>query len=304
MWDDFTELTPGAVSRLRDKLDVSQDQEDSSSSRSNSMSSITKVFSDGVQSVRSILTSSSENGLEAGLPLHERSSSNSTLENGDLSSEMPHAAPMELLWLLLCYSQGRYATRLLQLELISQNAKSDRRLFEIMRDNYCTMRGKWTSHFSLRTLRSIKFVQFQMYGREFVSVRRQDVVPPPQDTEYRYKPAPLDFIPPVGENQLLHCFHNPDHAGDEPFCLDRFPKKLKDKLKLTKDVGWGLQFVEGWNVKKLWIVVFVFFGLGSLLIGIFWAYFKHSIQDAFSIAAYMVAFATVSVGTVQALLVM
>jgi hypothetical protein len=302
MWDDFKEITPGAVSHLRDKLNVSQNQVDSASSRSNSMSSITKVFSDGVQSVRSMLTSSSEDSLEADLPLHERSASNSTLEKGDSRPEMPKTPATELLWLLLCYSQGRYATRLLQLDLINLNANSDKRLFEIMRDNYLTMRGKWMGYFSLRTLRSIKFVQFQMYGSEFVSVRMQDVVPPPHNVEYRYQPAPLDFIPPVGENQLLHCFHNPDHAGDEHFCLDRFPKKLKEKLKCSS--GWGLQFVEGWDAKKLWIIVFIFFGLGSLLIGILWACFNHSIQDAFSIAAYMVAFATVSVGTVQALLVM
>ena len=49
---------------------------------------------------------------------------------------------------------------------------------------------------------------------------------------------------------------------------------------------------------------FFFFGFGSALIGILWCVFKHSIQDAFAIAAYVVAFGTVSVGSVQALLVM
>jgi hypothetical protein len=68
--------------------------------------------------------------------------------------------------------------------------------------------------------------------------------------------------------------------------------------------GWGLQFVEGWNAKRIWIVCFVIFGLGSLATGTLWAVFKHSIQDAFALATYIVAFATVSVGTVQALVVM
>ncbi len=68
--------------------------------------------------------------------------------------------------------------------------------------------------------------------------------------------------------------------------------------------GWGLQIVECWDAQKIWLLIFMFFGLGSLAIGVLWAAFEHSIQDAFAIAGYMVAFATVSVGSVQAILVM
>jgi len=60
--------------------------------------------------------------------------------------------------------------------------------------------------------------------------------------------------------------------------------------------------VEGWDVKKIWIAGFLLFGLGSLLLGILWAVFGHSIQDAFAIASYVVSFATLSIGTVQAVL--
>jgi hypothetical protein len=168
------------------------------------------------------------------------------------------------------------------------------------------MRGKWHAWISLRTLISIKFVQFEMYPSELVDVRKHDVVPPPENTEYRYRPTPPDLVPPVGENHMLHYFHHPDHAEDEPLCLNRFPKRVKRRLKVAGGVrpGWGLQFVEGWNMKKIWIIAFVLFGLGSLLVGVLWACFEHNVQDAFSISAYIVAFGTVSIGTVQALLVM
>jgi hypothetical protein len=139
-----------------------------------------------------------------------------------------------------------------------------------------------------------------------VDVRKTDDVPPPTEKNYRYRPAPPVIIPPVGERHLLHLFENPECAEDDEPCLSRFPKKLKEKLKCDGGAspGWGLQFVEGWDIKKIWIIVFVFFGIGSLLIGVLWVRFQHSIQDAFAIAGYIVAFATVSVGTIQALLVM
>jgi len=105
---------------------------------------------------------------------------------------------------------------------------------------------------------------------------------------------------------MMHLFHNPECADDEALCLSKFPKKLKEKLKCNGGInpGWGLQFVEGWNVRKIVLLVVVCFGFGSLLVGVLWAVFKHSVQDAFSIAAYMLAFVGVTIGGVQALLVM
>jgi len=139
-----------------------------------------------------------------------------------------------------------------------------------------------------------------------VDIRKEDDVPPPEDIEYRYTPAPPELIPPVGSNYLMHIFQHPECAEQEPICLSRFPKKVKEKLRCDHGTqpGWGLEFIEGWDEKKIWIICFIIFGVGSLMIGVLWAVFEHSIQDAFAIAAYMVAFATVSVGSMQALLVM
>ena len=104
----------------------------------------------------------------------------------------------------------------------------------------------------------------------------------------------------------MHIFSHPECAEEEPLCLSRFLKKLKERLRCKRGIkpGWGLQFVEGWDAKKLWLIVFLLFGCGSLLIGVLWDVFDHSVQDAFAIAAYMIAFATATVGSVQALLFM
>lgn len=59
-------------------------------------------------------------------------------------------------------STGKYATRLLQLNLVTLKATSDQELFKLLRSNYYSMRSKWTSMFSLRTLEWIKFVHFEV----------------------------------------------------------------------------------------------------------------------------------------------
>jgi hypothetical protein len=235
------------------------------------------------------------------LPFHEMTES-----IPDHSNFEPRSPPPEAVYLLICYNEGRFAIKLLQIDLTALHAESDRVLFQILRSKYHKLTRTRFSWLSLKTLESIKFVYFEMYKSELVDVRKQDDVPPPEDLEYRYEPAPPQLIPPVGSNYLMHISQHPECAEDEPICLSRFPKKQKEKLKCLSGVrpGWGLQFIEGWDSKKIWIILFVFFGLGSLAMGVLWAVFEHSIQDAFSMAAYMVAFATVSVGTVQAILVM
>jgi len=105
---------------------------------------------------------------------------------------------------------------------------------------------------------------------------------------------------------MMHLFTHPHDAGDESVCLTRFPKKLKEKLECKSGIkpGWGLQFVEGWNMKTIWILGFVVFVWGSLAVGVLWAIFGHNLQNAFSVASYMVALATITIGFTQAVLVM
>jgi hypothetical protein len=154
----------------------------------------------------SILTSGTSKHID-GLPLHERHSPESQLGTCQTQPEGPPSPAEELVYLLLCYSQGRYATRLLQLDLVKLQAKSDKALFRILHNNYNEMRGHWLAYLSLHTLTSIKFVHFEMYMSELVDIRKQDVIPPPGHTEYHYQPAPPELIPPG--KFALHCHIHP-----------------------------------------------------------------------------------------------
>jgi hypothetical protein len=194
-----------------------------------------------------------------------------------------------MLYLLLCYSEGIYATKLLQLPIA--DLKSDNQLFTVLRSHYKSMRGQWRSFISFRTLTGIRFVRFEMYRKsQSVDIRKKDDIPPDTNKEYKYAPVPIDIIPPVGENQLMHFFHHPEHAEDEPACLDRFPKKLRERFAVCSGkatgTGWGLHLVEGWDSRKTWVMCFVLFGVGSSLWGILWTVFKKSVQDAFAISGF------------------
>lgn len=109
---------------------------------------------------------------------------------------------------------------------------------------------------SLRILDSITFVNFDIYKSELVDVRKQNDLPPPSDKNYRYKPAPPELVPPIGSHYLVHVLQHPECAEDDPICLSRFPKKVKEKLRCIGvpgiKPGWGLQIVESWDIKKIW----------------------------------------------------
>lgn len=306
IWDDFTEVRPGAASRLKQAL-INHESGNTNTGRSSNSSGCSRYFSSSLSSLFTFWSSNiPSKGLESGLPTHEPPK-NQLHPNNPKAAE-PTPFPWELLYLLLCYPSGRYATRLLQLDLHQLEPMSDQSLFIILCSNYKSMRGRLFSLVSLKTLRSIKFIHFEMYRSFLIDVRQKDVIPPPGHIEYCYSPAPPEVIPPIGHNHLMHLFLNPSHADDDTVCLDRFPKKLKEKLSCKKgqatSFGWGLEFVEGWDMKSIWVIAFIIFGLGSLILGILWSVYKHSIQDAFAISGYMVSFAGISVGPVQSLLVM
>ena len=233
------------------------------------------------------------------LPQHELQ-----IDSNERSND-PRNQPTKPLYLLLCHSDSIYATKLLQLSVCG--LKSDKRLFKVLQKNYKDLCGKWWSFLSLRTLTGIKFVEFELYKSQLVDIRQKPAIPPKAlvGCEYDYKPVPPDLVPPVGENHLMHLFQHPQHADDDPICLGRFPKKLREMLVVCDSQytskGWGLQFEEGWNSKKTWIVGFVLFVLGSLLWGILWAVFENSIQDAFTVSSYIVSFMVVTMGFTQAI---
>ena len=111
----------------------------------------------------------------------------------------------------------------------------------------------------------------------------------------------------VGHNHMMHLFHSPSCALNSPVLMQRFPKKILRPLTCPNVnpliPGWGIQFLTTYSVPKLFLLFSIFFCLRSAIFGVLWCVFKHSIQDAFAIAAYVVALGGVGIGSVQALLV-
>ncbi|KAN0116748.1 hypothetical protein V8E51_002725, partial [Hyaloscypha variabilis] len=298
IYDDFIELVPGAAERMKQMLTSSNP----GSRNMSQVHSFASTFSTGIKRLTGFFTLSSRS-TENSLPVHELhlplSQSNSTPQDPNTPRPEPQFLP-------ICYSEGHYATRLMQPDLVTQNIDSDRALFELLRKSYQATKGKLSS-FSLQTLSSIRFVHFELYCSALVDVRKVDDIPPPEHVEYRYAPVPPELIPPIGHDHLMHLFHNPNCASKSPVLMQRFPKKILSPLTCPNVnpfiPGWGIQFLTTYSIPKLFLLFSVFFGLGSAIFGVLWCVFKHSIQDAFAIAAYMVALGGVGIGSVQALLV-
>ena len=212
-------------------------------------------------------------------------------------------APSELLYLLMCVPQHQYATKLLQPQISA--IRSDQDFFLLLRRNYRQMRGRIRRLLSLKALRSVKFVQLEMYKSELVDIRKQDDLPPEdKKDEYRYNPVPAEIIPPVGENHMLHLINHPTHAEEDGFVLDRIPKKLRERLLVCPSrgtgLGWGIYFIEGWHLSIITIVAFTVLLAGSLAFLVCWSVLKHDVQGASGVAAYIVAFLGLAIGSIQA----
>lgn len=215
------------------------------------------------------------------------------------------ASPTESLFLLLCIPHQKHATKLIQMNVC--HLQSDRLFFAKLKPEYHRMRGRWISIFSLKKLIKIRFVKFELHRKELVDILKTNEVIPPENkkNEYRYNPTPPETIPPVGENHMMHLYDHPEDADDAAVCLDRIPKKLRERLKVCPQrrtgLGWGVHFVEGFHWVKFCIMGLI--GLISCVgFGICWSRFKDDVQGGFGVTACMMVGLTFTTGVVQAVL--
>lgn len=106
--------------------------------------------------------------------------------------------------------------------------------------------------------------------------------------EYAFEPIPCETNPPIGSNLLAHLFHHPSEADVVPYLYRRIPKKLKKQEK-GDDNGWGVQFIEGLDLSR----VFIFGCVGSALAivpGVYWSVTKDDIQSGFTISGFILGF--------------
>ena len=215
----------------------------------------------------------------------------------------PGAASPQPLYLLLCIQHQRFTTKLLQPDITGLH--SDRRFFKLLGDSYRDMRGRWRRTFSLKTLRGIRFVQFELHQPDLVDVQKENELPPEErKNEYHYAPMPPKNMPPVGEKLMLHFCTSPHCAAEGGILLNRIPKKMKERLRTcpTKGTseGWGVYILEDWHVGMITILAYTILLLGSLVCFICWAVLKHDLQGASGIAMYIMAFIGLAIATLQA----
>jgi len=188
----------------------------SSTTRTNSsFGGIARTLSSGVASFLGSLTSKFSKTSFGELPLHTQRSIGTPANSEQEQPQIPLTANGEKIYLLLCYNEGRWAIKLLQLDLVELQSKSDTDLFNLLCTQYNQMRGGFLASLSLCTLTNIKFVYFNAHRNDLVEVQKQDDIPPPENPEYRYDPVPPELIPPVGERYMVrsHVFS----AHSKPF---------------------------------------------------------------------------------------
>ena len=86
---------------------------------------------------------------------------------------------------------------------------------------------------SLKTLRSIKFVQFENSRSDLLDIQKQDDLTPADLKDvYRYNLVPADKISPVGANHMLNLCIPLECADEAGILFDGTPKKLKERLSV------------------------------------------------------------------------
>lgn len=120
--------------------------------------------------------------------------------------------------------------------------------------------------------------------------------------EYKCCPTPPDLkvLPPFEKNYLMHHFLNPDHLlPAQKWIFKQLPKRMDSPLKAGCDEfipGWGIYFEDGWNYKKIYLLIMLATLISSLIFGICWSIFKLDVQAAFGITSCWISAAAMGLG--------
>jgi hypothetical protein len=136
------------------------------------------------------------------------------------------------------------------------------------------------------------------------------MVPPTVDQYEFFPPPPLDMVPPIAADHMVHLLlaECTPIMQVRSFYLEQLPKKKDKPLKFdttiqvghTDNTGYGLRFVEKSDPSVIVTFLFALAVLVGLTFGIFWSIFKQDLQNAWTIAAYVVSTMTLAAMTWQA----
>jgi hypothetical protein len=179
----------------------------------------------------------------------------------------------------------------------------DREVFEEIGAEYGRFVSRWRRWLSFLSVQNISFVQFTFRPRGLDGIKSD--MPPLTAQHYAFNPRPVDTLPPIGRDWMMHLFKNPDACEDDEWCLEQFAKREDGPAVANQapdaHIGWGLHLEEGFDWGTL-VIYFVLGAIGSLGFGITWAVVKGSIQDGFAVAGYVLTLEAITVATLQTIL--
>ena len=301
LYDDFIEIRPGALADLEQRLNLAGGLYECYPSSSNTTSYASDRCdrtSPGSWLGQLRWPWKTASFQSPSLPLHERQ-----VASDRISTQLPADNERRGLCIFLCIPYRRTTNKMYP--GMVEDVSTDNVLFYSLRSIYKTAREEHISFLSLRTIKSICFVRFEVYSQGLVDVRTTPDMPDEsRRDEYSYHPMPADFIPPIGENHMMHLYTYPEEAEHTGICLGKIPKKIEGLAWLPipsqgSKVGWGLHFVEGLDVAKLWVWSFIGFMI-SITFGIAWSIIRNDMQSGFAVVACMLTGLLFTTGMVQA----
>jgi len=160
-FDDFIELREGAVAEYESSL-----RQRYTAAEGHRVQSITSVVSAPFrQFARFLMLRSSQDRQSA----EQFQTTSGQFQATPLQLATPIAPQPDCLFLLLCLPYHNRGTRLVQLDL--RDIQDDKGFFYLLRNNYREIGGKFKRILSLRTVKSIKFVQFELRRSQLVNIR-------------------------------------------------------------------------------------------------------------------------------------
>ncbi|OCK83360.1 hypothetical protein K432DRAFT_390491 [Lepidopterella palustris CBS 459.81] len=219
----------------------------------------------------------------------------------EITRTTPHIIQIREDYLMVCIRENHPYEERVDLNITSFT--KDREVFEKIKTEYETRLSWWRRWFGFFTVQNVRFVQFtfrQLEGRG-VDLIKPDM-PPLTARHYEFDPRPAPVIPPIGRQWMMHFFKKPSACENSDDCLKQFAKRVDGppdpKIPPDYRIGWGLHLEERFDWGRVLIHLYLVV-LATLLLAICWAAIKRSIQDGFSIAAYLIAVEALAVATIQ-----
>ncbi|KAF1940118.1 hypothetical protein EJ02DRAFT_350732 [Clathrospora elynae] len=313
LYDDFIEQRPNAARLLEAYLNRPRSHTPRSpTSQSSTASSMASIFDASSRDSTLATPSSTYGGTNSWTRSSDPSkhSPSRIRNNSPFSVRMPTYA--EESWLLTCANEGKLTPKVVHIDVNESRIRSDKDLALALREHYDQLNRRWLNWARLRGLTTIEFVQFEVHRNRFADIRATPAMPPkaagssasttePEKlqapSQHPYTFEPNDLLPPVGSTYLLHLFKHPTDYDGELITYLRSPKR---RQRLEFGMGWGVHLVEGFLAQRVWAVTIGICGLGSAAFAILWTVKKNDLQGAFGVAQWVLGFAVLLIGGLQA----